>query len=92
MRFGWDSRKNAENIHKHGIAFADAAGMFQHPMLVGLDTREDYGEDRWIGIGLLRDVVAVVVFTEKPDGTVRIISARKATKHETQRYGEYLSH
>ena len=90
MRFEWDERKNRTNIRRHGIDFADVASVFAHPMLVGLDTGEDYGEDRWIGVGLLRDVVVVVVYAEPDEDTVRIISARKATKNEAQRYQENL--
>ena len=87
MKFEWDERKNKENIRKHGIDFRDAVAMFDHPMLVALDTRKEYGEDRWIGIGLLRVAVAVIVYLEWEDEqTIRIISARKATKHESKEY------
>ena len=60
------------------------------PMLVGPDDREDYGEDRWIGIGLLRGRIVVVVYTESEDETVRIISLRKALSHERRDYEEEL--
>lgn len=59
-------------------------------MLVALDEREDYGEDRWIGIGLLNGRVVVVVYTEPDDETIRIISLRKALSHERKRYEQYL--
>ncbi len=52
--------------------------MFDGSMLVELDERTDYGEDRWIGIGFLRNGVAVVVWTERQGDVIRIISARKA--------------
>jgi uncharacterized protein len=55
-------------------------------MLTGLDTREDYGEDRWIGIGVIRNIVVVIAFTERSSDTIRIISARKATKYEREAY------
>jgi len=87
MKFEWDDAKNEENIRKHGIDFRDVVKMFDHPMLTFLDTRLDYGEDRWIGIGLLRDIVAVVVYLEWEDEeTIRIISARKATSHEGKEF------
>ncbi len=60
--------------------------MFDAPMLVDLDERAEYGEERWIGIGPFSMIVAVVVFTERGNDTIRIISARKATKYERQRY------
>lgn len=50
MRFEWDESKNAENIRKHKIDFADVPAMFAGPMLVKLDDRQDYGEERWIGL------------------------------------------
>ncbi len=46
MDFEWDERKRLTNLDKHGLDFAEAEEMFQRPMLVALDTREDYGEDR----------------------------------------------
>jgi uncharacterized DUF497 family protein len=93
MKLVWDPKKNRENIRKHRIDFRDATELFNHPMLVRLDTRQDYGEDRWIGIGLLRSMVAVVVYVEWEDEeTIRIISARKATAYETKQYCERLSH
>ena len=61
-------------------------------MFVTLDTRRDYGEDRLIGIGLLHDAVLVVVFVEKTDDTIRIISVRKAERHECERFKEEIGH
>ena len=55
-------------------------------MVVNLDVRRNYEEDRWIGIGLLKNIVAVVVFTEREDEVVRIISARKANHYERTNY------
>jgi uncharacterized DUF497 family protein len=92
MKFEWDDAKNEENIRKHGIDFRDVIKMFDHPMLIFLDTRLNYGEDRWIGIGLLRDVVAVVVYLEWEDEeTIRIISARRATSHESKEFSKGIS-
>ena len=90
MRFEWDERKNKENILKHKLDFADAWEIFGAPMLTNLDTREDYGEDRWNGIGLLGNRVVVMVFTERGEDTIRIISLRKALKHERKRFEESL--
>jgi len=55
------------------------------PMLAGLDDREEYGEDRWIGLGLMGSRVVVIVFTELED-TIRVISFRKATTDESKKY------
>lgn len=51
-------------------------------MLIPVDLKEDYGEERWIGIGFLRGRIVVVVFTEHGDDTIRIISLRKVLKYE----------
>ncbi len=64
MNFEWDDRKNELNISKHGFDFADAYRIFDLPMVVDLDERSDYGEDRSIGTGLLDGRVVVVIYTE----------------------------
>ena len=89
MRFEWDEEKNRENIGKHELDFADAWEIFDAPMLANLDTREDYGEGRWIGIGFLKNFVVVIVYSESED-VIRIISLRKALKHERTRFEEAL--
>jgi hypothetical protein len=90
MKFEWDERKNQSNLVKHGFDFADAFRVFNLPMVVELEERKDYGEDRFIGIGLLNGRVVVVVYTEPDEETVRIISLRKALSHERRRYEQYL--
>lgn len=90
MNFEWDDRKNESNIAKHGFDFADAPRIFDLPILVSFDDRQDYGEDRWIGIGLLDVRIVVVVYTEIDEEKIRIISLRKALSHEGKRYEQYL--
>ena len=93
MEFVWNERKNRENVRKHGIDFRDVVDMFDHPMLVQLDTRRNYREDRWIAVGLLRSIVAVVVYVEWQDEeTIRIISARKATSYESKEFYRRIPH
>jgi uncharacterized DUF497 family protein len=86
MKFIWDRRKNELNIEKHSLDFADAWKAFESPMLVGIDDRKNYGEDRWIGVGLMDNRVVVIIFTELDEDTIRIISFRKATVSEQKRY------
>lgn len=86
MKFEWDPKKNAINVQKHGLNFADAHLIFEYPMLVRSDDREDYGEDRWVGIGLLNLRVVVIVFTEPRPDTIRVISFRKATSNERKQF------
>jgi len=85
MRFEWDEARK-RNIRKHGIDFADAVDVFNHPMLTLLDERDEYGEDRWRSIGWIQLLIGVVVYTERDADVIRIISARKATQHEIRRY------
>ena len=90
MDFEWDEQKNKANIRKHGLDFADAWEIFTAPMLTAPDDREDYGEDRWIGIGMIRGHVVVIVFTERDEDTIRVISLRKALSHERTGYEQTL--
>ena len=87
MKFVWDEIKNRKNIQKHGIDFKDASEMFSLPMLTNIDSRQDYGQERWVGIGFLKGIIAVIAYTEnEAKNQIRIISARKATKYESQRF------
>lgn len=87
MKFEWDEAKNRENFVKHGLDFADAPKVFESPVLERLDDRFDYGEDRWIAIGLSNNILCVaLVYTEKSSNTIRIISFRKADSYEKQAY------
>jgi uncharacterized protein len=54
MRYGWDEKKNRRNAKLHGIAFADAARIFQGPTVERIDDRCDYGEIRVYAIGLVK--------------------------------------
>ena len=90
MQLEWDSQKNKANIAKHNLDFADASKVFRLPLRVSLDKRQNYGEERWIGLGLLDGRVVVIVFTEIDKETVRIISLRKALPTERKRYEQYI--
>jgi uncharacterized DUF497 family protein len=81
--FTWDEKKRKLNLAKHGIDFADAPAIFEGPLVTVEDTREDYGEARYVALGLLADIVVSLVYAERGD-RVRIISIRKALKHEAR--------
>jgi uncharacterized DUF497 family protein len=85
IRFAWDAAKRRANLRKHGIDFADVERIFRGFTLTAEDMREMYGERRFLTLGLLADQVVSVVHTERDDD-VRIISIRKATKHEALFY------
>ena len=91
MQFVWDEKKRRENISKHGIDFRDAPEIFDGPMLVALDNLEDYGEDRFIGLGFIKEKVVVIAYSESEEDTVRVISLRKANKNEREKFAEELA-
>jgi uncharacterized DUF497 family protein len=84
--FVWDEAKNSANLRKHGFDFVDAEEMFRGVLVVDADTRTDYGESRWTGLGIVGGRVAHVVFSEDDIGTIRIISLRKATSRERKEF------
>jgi uncharacterized DUF497 family protein len=86
VEFEWDDTKAAENIRNHGVSFAQATLAFRDPFAVEwIDLREDYGEERIILLGMTSNQVLAVVYTERAE-RIRIISARRATKNEQERY------
>jgi uncharacterized DUF497 family protein len=88
MKFEWDEHKNLRNIREHAIDFDDAKEIFCGRVIVEIDDRYNYGELRFIGIGLLKDRFITVIFTEPESEKIRLISARKAVKHERKKYEE----
>ena len=90
MRFEWDEEKRLANLRKHGLDFRDAREVFLAPMLIAADDRGEYGEDRSIGFGFLRNIIVAIVYTEPVPGTTRVISLRKALGHERQRFEVFL--
>jgi uncharacterized DUF497 family protein len=84
--FEWDDNKAAANLSAHGVGFEAAAAAFRDPFAVEwIDTRESYGEERSILLGMVERGILLVVYTERRDN-IRIISARRATKHEQDHY------
>jgi uncharacterized protein len=82
----WDATKARVNFDKHGVDFDVAVRVFDDPMLISEpDPHPD--QDRWRVIGRVRMTTLFVVHTViEPDGTGRIISARRATASERKRY------
>lgn len=77
QNFEWDAAKNIKNIEKHGVNFEFAINVFLNPILLKNDERNDYGEERFIALGLVDGVAIFVVFTNRSGDTIRIISAWK---------------
>jgi hypothetical protein len=82
VEFEWDPAKAALNLRKHGISFPYATRVFlDSHRLERFDTREEYGEDRWVVLGRVDDFVLVVVYTLR-GSDIRLISARKADRND----------
>lgn len=81
MRFSWHEPKRQATLQKRGLDFAQAEQVFAGPTFTFEDERHDYGEQRWITVGLLREKIVVIVHTETED-EIRIISMREANKNE----------
>jgi uncharacterized protein len=90
MGFDWDETKRLANLRKYGIDFTDIPVVFEGGTVTVEDDRFAYGEQRLITFGLLQGRVIAIVLTEQ-DETIRIISARKATRNEERAYFEQLS-
>lgn len=93
MKFEWDSQKEKINRKKHKVTFLEACYVFADKYILTLyDEGHSGNEDRWISIGQsLSGSILVVVHTYrkmKGKETVRIISARKASKYEEKQYIE----
>ena len=81
MQFEWDDEKNRINKKKHGISFETAAKVFTDPRYIEIyDSEHSLGEDQYIAIGLVEDVL-FVVFAERRHA-IRLISSRLATEVE----------
>ena len=87
----WDEAKNLANQEKHGVSFSEAQELFLSDADY-LEIFDDYHsdrEERFIAIGPIVRGVVMVVFTERDEDLIRIISARPATKREQQMYQRY---
>lgn len=83
MKYIWDETKRKKNLKKHRLDFADVSQVFDGPTLTMPDDAPDYGESRFNTMGLLDLAVVVVCHTES-ESEIRIISMRKAERHETE--------
>jgi len=87
VQYEWDDGKAVTNLRKHGVDFADAIAALQDVnRLEEIDGRFVYGEERIRVLGMAHGHVLFVIVTLRGEDTCRIISARKATRHEQDRY------
>lgn len=86
-----DENKNQSNQLKHGVSFEETTEIFRYPMYEIIDTRQNYGEVRYIRIGRNNlMMVLTVIYTER-ESRIRIVSARRASKKERDLYYEYCT-
>ncbi|MFH0992190.1 MAG: BrnT family toxin [bacterium] len=90
--FEWDTQKTKSNLKKHKVSFERATEIFLDPFMLSLfDRKHSQFEERWISIGKDHDNIALVVVhtfreIDAAHSTIRIISARRATKNEIKQY------
>jgi uncharacterized protein len=89
MQFEWDDAKNRSNFAKHGLDFADAELVFAGPCVTFIDDRFDYGEERFVTLGLLAGRLVTIAHAARGEAT-RIISMRKANRREQEIYQKRL--
>ena len=89
MDITFDLRKDALNIEKHRVSLAEAAKLDWDTLQEKPDTRQDYGEERFIGYGFINNRLYCVIFTDRGDKR-RIISLRKANPREIKNYGKRI--
>ncbi len=85
-----DPAKNAGNVRRHGIAFRDAARIFNEPTVERTDDRYDYGEVRIYAIGLVNGIAITVIYTDRNSDDRHIISAWKSEPHERRYFWNHL--
>lgn len=86
----WDEPKRRANLRKHGFDFVDAEEGFGGITYTYEDDRLAYGEQRFMTLGLLREIVVSIVHTEEGNH-IHVISMRKATKREREIYFDSIA-
>jgi uncharacterized DUF497 family protein len=89
MKFAWGARKAASNQRKHHVTFEEAATVFRDTLsLTGSDPDHSVEERRFVTFGISNSGRLLVVSHTDEGSTIRIISARPATRHERKLYEE----
>lgn len=87
MRFEWDKNKARLNLSKHGVSFEEASTVFNDPLSITFpDPDHSIGEERYVMIGISSLVQLLVIAHTDRGNTIRLISARKATRQEKKFY------
>jgi len=91
--FEWDPVKESGNLKKHGVSFKEATEIFSDSLQLSILDDAGESEERWITLGCtkaqkLRLVVHTYMVYHDQQITIRIISVRRATRHEQKQYKE----
>jgi len=89
MQIEWNERKRGTNLIKHGVDFADAHELFEQPFFRKEDTRQNYGERRFLAVGQIQGRVMVAAYTMRGDA-IRIISLRKGNQREQKSFSQAI--
>jgi uncharacterized DUF497 family protein len=89
LEFEWDEAKAESNHRTHGVSFELAKTVFSDPFAVErIDDRHDYREQRFVIIGMAETRILLYVAYAERDERIRLISARRVTRHEEDDYFE----
>jgi uncharacterized DUF497 family protein len=89
MNYEWDENKAASNLRKHNILFSDAVAVFEDEMALSREDTDSFEEQRFVLTGIdFMGRILTVVYTYRY-GTIRLISARRATKKERKTYEQF---
>lgn len=83
LKFEWDDTKAQGNLAKHGVSFEEAASVFGDPLALTFPAPDhSVGEKRWLTFGVSQSDRLLAVIHAESGRAIRIVSARKATRHE----------
>lgn len=85
MHYEWDESKRAANRAKHGVDFIAAERFEWATAIEAMDNRFDYGEERWVALGLIDNRLHVLIYSRRRE-SVRLISLRRANSRERKYY------
>ena len=92
MEIEWNLRKAADNLRKHGVDFADAVIVLEDSNALTIEDK-DHSEQRFKTLGMGPNLnILYVVYTERKNDCIRIISARKAERKEIKQYYQGINY
>ncbi|RPI01883.1 MAG: BrnT family toxin [Calditrichaeota bacterium] len=90
MHYEWDENKRLANLERHKVDFHKALQFEWNTAIETIDSRHDYGEERWVAMGYIENDLYIMVYAIRTP-SIRIISLRKANKRERFYYEKQTS-